>query len=49
VKGRVSTVLYLLSVPLAYVTPYLSYAVLVVIAVLWFIPDRRLEKSTSQV
>ena len=41
-KGRVSLVLYIVAAPLAFVTPWIAYAIFVGIAAWWFIPDRRL-------
>jgi uncharacterized membrane protein len=43
VKGTVSMVAYIFAVPLAYVRPWLAIALYVVIALLWFVPDRRIE------
>ena len=45
VKGRVSLLLYALAVGLAWVTPWIAYGLLVAVAVIWFVPDRRLEGS----
>ncbi len=36
---------YLLSVPLAFVSPYISVAIFVAVAILWVIPDRRFARS----
>jgi uncharacterized membrane protein len=41
-KGIVSIVLYALAIGLAFATPLISYALYVAVAVIWFIPDRRL-------
>jgi uncharacterized membrane protein len=43
-KGKASVVLYIAGIALAFVSPYLSLAVYIVVAVLWFIPDRRVER-----
>ncbi len=43
-KGRVSLLLYAVGVALAALSPYASYAVYAVVALIWFIPDRRLER-----
>jgi len=40
-KGRVSIVIYAASIGLAFVSPWVSYALLVAVAVIWFVPDRR--------
>jgi TMEM175 potassium channel family protein len=42
-KGRLSLLGYLLAAPLAFVRPAISIAVYVLIALIWFIPDRRIE------
>lgn len=42
-KGKLSMGLYAVAVPLAFVHPAIAGALYVLVAVLWFIPDRRLE------
>lgn len=44
-KGVASMVLYLLAVPLAFVAVWASFTLLVLVAVLWFLPDRRIEAA----
>jgi uncharacterized membrane protein len=41
VKGNVSLATYAAAVPLAFVSPWISYALYVAVALLWFVPDRR--------
>jgi uncharacterized membrane protein len=41
VKGNLSLVIYAAAIPLAFVSPWISYALYVVVAVVWFVPDRR--------
>jgi uncharacterized membrane protein len=43
-KGKLSPVLYLTAIPLAFVTPWLSSGIYVLVALIWFIPDRRIER-----
>jgi uncharacterized membrane protein len=43
-KGKVSVVLYTLAVPLAAVRAGISQAIYVLVALIWLIPDRRIEK-----
>jgi uncharacterized membrane protein len=43
-KGKVSLLLYLVSIPLAFVQPWISIALMVIVAGIWFIPDRRFER-----
>ncbi len=43
-KGKVSVVLYAVAIPLAFLSSGLAYGVYVVVALIWLIPDRRIEK-----
>ena len=42
-KGHLSPVIYLLGVVLAFVRPWMGLVLFVVVAVMWLVPDRRLE------
>lgn len=44
-KGAVSIVLYVLGIVLACVTPILAGVLYAAVAVLWLVPDRRIEKT----
>ncbi len=46
-KGKVSLVIYAVAVPLSFVNSGLSCALYVLVAVMWLIPDRRIEKVLS--
>jgi uncharacterized membrane protein len=41
-KGRASMLAYAAAAALAFVSPWISYALIAAVAVMWFIPDRRL-------
>ncbi|HET9076776.1 MAG TPA: TMEM175 family protein [Acidimicrobiales bacterium] len=41
-KGNASIVIYALGVGLAWVTPWIAYALFVTVSIIWFVPDRRL-------
>jgi len=43
-KGKVSVVLYVAAIALAFVNRWLSLALYVGVAVMWLVPDRRIEK-----
>jgi uncharacterized membrane protein len=43
IKGKISPVLYAAGIGLAFVAPWLSIAIYVLVAVLWLVPDRRIE------
>jgi uncharacterized membrane protein len=47
-KGRASQWIYIASVPLAFVHPALSGACFVAVALIWIIPDRRIEKALKE-
>jgi uncharacterized membrane protein len=44
VKGKISPLLYAAAVALAFVNAWLSIAIYALVAVMWLIPDRRIEK-----
>jgi uncharacterized membrane protein len=44
-KGKLSVPLYAVAILLTLVSPYLGLAVYVLVAVLWFVPDRRVERQ----
>jgi uncharacterized membrane protein len=46
-KGWASVVLYAAAIPLAFASPGLSCALYVVVAVMWLIPDRRIERALA--
>jgi uncharacterized membrane protein len=47
-KGWLSLVLYLIGVGLAFVQPWLGFAVYIAVALIWLIPDRRIEGRLTQ-
>ena len=47
-KGKISVLLYAAAVVLALVDAWLSIALYVLVAVMWLIPDRRIEKVTRE-
>jgi uncharacterized membrane protein len=44
-KGKVSLALYLIAIVLAFIDSWLACAVYVVVAIIWLIPDRRIERA----
>jgi uncharacterized membrane protein len=42
-KGKLSMVGYLAAIPLAFVNPWIAIAIYVAVAMVWLIPDRRIE------
>ncbi len=47
-KGLVSVVSYGIAIPAAYVSAWISYAIFIGVAILWVVPDRRIEKVLAQ-
>jgi uncharacterized membrane protein len=45
VKGKLSLAIYAASVPLAFVKPWISIMLYVVVALMWLVPDRRIEST----
>ena len=43
-KGKLSPALYLSAVPLAFVSPWIASGLYVFVALLWLVPDRRIER-----
>jgi uncharacterized membrane protein len=48
VKGKISPVLYAAGIALAFVAPWVSIAIYALVAVLWLIPDRRIENLIAR-
>jgi uncharacterized membrane protein len=48
IKGKVSPLLYLAAIPLAFVNQWISDGLYVLVALIWLIPDRRIESKLSE-
>lgn len=48
VKGKVSLALYAVAIGLAFVQPHVSHFIYILVAVIWFIPDKRIERRIGQ-
>ncbi len=46
-KGKASLVLYALAIPLSFVNSWIACALYVLVAAMWLIPDRRIEKALA--
>jgi len=44
-KGKLSVVVYFLAIALAFINPWISFSLYVLVAMMWFIPDRRIERN----
>jgi len=45
IKGKISVVFYALAIALAFVAPTVACGIYVLVAVIWLVPDRRIEKA----
>jgi uncharacterized membrane protein len=44
-KGKISLVFYAIAIPLAFVKPLFACGLYILVAIIWLIPDRRIEKN----
>ena len=47
-KGKASVVFYAAAIPLSFVSSWLACALYVMVAVMWLIPDRRIERALTE-
>jgi len=47
-KENISPLCYLAAIPLAFVSPYISHALFIFVAILWLVPDRRIERALNE-
>ncbi|MBE9229222.1 DUF1211 domain-containing protein [Phormidium sp. LEGE 05292] len=46
-KGKISVVIYALGIALSFVNSWLAFTLYVLVAIMWLIPDRRIEKTLT--
>ncbi|WP_255547533.1 TMEM175 family protein [Mucilaginibacter sp. dw_454] len=46
-KGKISIFFYVIGIACAWISPYISFAFYVLVALMWLIPDRRIEKKLA--
>jgi TMEM175 potassium channel family protein len=44
-KGKISMVIYLVAIPLAFVNSWLACGLYALVVIMWLVPDRRIEKT----
>jgi uncharacterized membrane protein len=47
-KGKLSVIGYAIAVGLAFINPRLAFSIYVMVALMWLIPDRRIEKKVTE-
>jgi uncharacterized membrane protein len=48
IKGKMSLVIYLVAIPLAFTQVWIAYALYALVALMWLVPDRRMERVLRQ-
>jgi uncharacterized membrane protein len=47
-KGKVSVLLYVVGVPMAFINRWVACAIYALVALVWFVPDKRIERRLSK-
>ncbi len=47
-KGKISIAIYAAAIPLAFAQPWIAGACYVIVAIMWLIPDRRIERNLAK-
>jgi uncharacterized membrane protein len=47
-KGKLSPALYLAAIPFAFVSPWISNGLFIFVALIWLVPDRRIERVVEK-
>ena len=47
-KGKISPLIYIAGIALAFVNPWFSIALYVLVALIWLVPDRRIERAIAE-
>ncbi|WP_454783905.1 TMEM175 family protein [Legionella sp. WA2024007413] len=47
-KGNISIALYAFAIPFAYISTWISQILYVIVAIIWFIPDKRIENKIER-
>jgi uncharacterized membrane protein len=47
-KGKISLLLYTIAIPAAFYQPWVSHSIYVAVALLWLIPDTRIERALGE-
>ena len=47
-KGKVSPLIYAIGIPVAFVAPWVSFALYTIVALIWIVPDQRIERTIAR-
>jgi uncharacterized membrane protein len=48
VKGKTSLLFYVIAIPMAFFNNWIAFGIYVLVAIIWFIPDRRIENVLNE-
>jgi len=48
IKGKISNVIYFVAIPIAFISSWTAFGLYILVAIIWLIPDRRIEKNLLQ-
>ena len=48
IKGIASVVLYIAAIALSFVNPWIAVGIYILVAILWLLPDRRIERTLAE-
>jgi uncharacterized membrane protein len=47
-KGKLSLLIYIMGIGFSFVHPYIGFSLYVLVAAIWFIPDKRFENKSVE-
>jgi uncharacterized membrane protein len=47
-KGKISLTFYILAIPLAFVSTWISGILFIAVALIWIVPDKRIERQINK-
>jgi uncharacterized membrane protein len=47
-KGKLSIALYVVAIPCAFIAPWIAQGLYIIVAAIWFVPDKRIEREVTQ-
>jgi TMEM175 potassium channel family protein len=47
-KGKISALIYAIAIPLSFASPLVAFSLYVFVAVMWLVPDRRIERILTE-
>ncbi len=48
IKGKISIIIYIIAILLTFLNPWIGFSIYVIVAIIWIIPDRRIERVINE-